>query len=91
MRLSADEKLEIIRSVTRSEIGVTRTLREMGIHKSTFYNWYSLFLEKGEAGFFLSPNSSRRQWNSIPKEEKNLVVEVALDYPELSSRDSPTK
>ena len=87
MRLSADEKLEIIRIVTRSEMGVNRTLRELGIHKSTFYNWYNLFLEKGEAGFSLSPNSSRRQWNSIPEEEKNLVVEVALNYPELSSRE----
>lgn len=87
MRLSADEKLEIIRIVTQSEIGVNRTLRELAIRKSTFYNWYNLFLEKGEAGFFLSPNSSRRQWNSIPEEEKNLVVEVALNYPELSSRE----
>lgn len=87
MRLSADEKLEIIRIVTQSEIGVNRTLRELAIRKSTFYNWYNLFLEKGEAGFFLSPNSSRRQWNSIPEEEKNLVVEIALDYPELSSRE----
>lgn len=87
MRLSADEKLEIIRMVTRSEIGVNRTLRELGIHKSTFYNWYRLYLEKGEAGFYSSPSSSRRQWNSIPEEEKNLVVEVALENPELSSRE----
>lgn len=37
MRLSAGEKLEIIELVTRSEIGVNKTLRELGIHKSTFY------------------------------------------------------
>ncbi len=87
MRLSAHEKLEIIQIVTQSEIGVNRTLKELGLAKSTFYNWYHLFLEKGEAGFFSSPNSTRRQWNSIPEEEKNLVVEVALEHSELSSRE----
>jgi putative transposase len=86
MRLSAEEKLEIIRMVTRSEIGVNRTLQELSIHKSTFYNWYRLYLEKGDAGFFNAPKS-RRQWNSIPEEEKNLVVETALEHPELSSRE----
>ena len=45
MRLFPEEKLEIIRMVTRSEIGVNRTLRELGIPKSTFYNWYKLYLE----------------------------------------------
>lgn len=37
MRLLPEEKLEIIQMFTRSEIGVNRTLRELGIHKSTFY------------------------------------------------------
>ena len=87
MRLLPEEKLEIIKTVTGSEIGVNRTLRELGIHKSTFYKWYNLYLEKGEAGFHSSPSSGRRQWNSIPEEEKNLVVEIALNYPELSSRE----
>lgn len=87
MRLSGEEKLEIINIVTRSEIGVNKTLRELGIHKSTFYKWYNLYLEKGEAGFFFSPNSSRRQWNSIPENERKLVIDVALEAPELSSRE----
>ncbi|MCC2600495.1 DDE-type integrase/transposase/recombinase [Sphingobacterium sp. FBM7-1] len=30
---------------------------------------------------------SRRQWNSIPEEQKDLVVAVALDHTELSSRE----
>lgn len=87
MRLLLEEKLEIIKTVTGSEIGVNRTLRELGVHKSIFYKWYNLYLEKGEAGFHSSPSSGRRQWNSIPEEEKNLVVEIALNYPELSSRE----
>ncbi|MGL2986328.1 hypothetical protein ACSVH5_01915 [Flavobacterium sp. RSSA_27] len=40
MRHTVSEKQEIIHMVTRSEIGVNRTLRENGFNKSTFYNWY---------------------------------------------------
>ena len=87
MRLSASEKIEIIHIVTRSELGVNRTLRELGIHKSTFYNWYRLYLEKGEKAFDSFSFQKQRVWNSIPEEEKNLVVEVALEVPELSSRE----
>ena len=50
MRLSASEKHEIIQIVTRSEIGVKRTLEEFGIARSTFYKWYSNYLENGFEG-----------------------------------------
>lgn len=47
MRLSAAEKREIIHLVEHSELGVNRTLRELGIHKSTFYKWYQAYLKNG--------------------------------------------
>lgn len=34
---------------------------------------------------------SKRQWNSIPEEQKNLFVELALDYPEESPRILATR
>ena len=42
MRLTAAEKQEIIRLVEGSDLSVRRTLRELGIHRSTFYGWYSV-------------------------------------------------
>jgi putative transposase len=36
MRLTAAEKQEIIKLVERSELGVNRTLAQLGINKSTF-------------------------------------------------------
>lgn len=90
MRLSTNEKEEIIRLVDRSELGVNKTLRQLGIHKSTFYNWYKAYLEKGSSG--LAPRrKSRQQWNSIPEEQRQLVVEVALDHPTLSPRELAVK
>ena len=87
MRLTVSEKQEIIHMVTRSEIGVNRTLREIGINKSTFYNWYHAYSENGVEGLFPTKRASNRQWNSIPQEQKNLVVKLALEYPDLSSRE----
>jgi transposase InsO family protein/transposase-like protein len=87
MRFTASEKQEIIHMVTRSEIGVSRTLREIGVNKSTFYNWYKVYSDFGIDGLAPSKRTSNRQWNSIPQEQKNLVVELALDYPHLSSRE----
>ena len=50
MRLSQSEKNEIISLIEKSELGVNATLKELGIHKSTFYNWYNAYLEKGYNG-----------------------------------------
>jgi transposase-like protein len=49
MRYSSSEKLEVIRIVEDSELSVRQTLKEVGIHRSTFYNWYQRYLEDGVA------------------------------------------
>lgn len=87
MRFTVSEKQEIIHMVTRPEIGVNKTLREIGLNKSTFYNWYNAYSENGVDGLIPNKRSRNRQWNSIPQQQKNLVVKVALDHPELSSRE----
>ena len=90
MRLTAQEKEEIIRLVDRSELGVNKTLRELGIHKSTFYNWYWAYLKKGSDGLSTG-RVTRQQWNTIPEEQRQLVVEVALEHPALSPRELAVK
>jgi len=87
MRLTATEKHEIIQQVTRSELGVKRTLEEYGISRSTFYKWYQSYLKNGFDGLKPKQRLTNRQWNSIPDTQKDLVVELALEYPELSSRE----
>ena len=87
MRLSAGEKYEIIQAVTQSEIGVKRTLDSFGIARSTFYKWYQNYLKSGFDGLEPSKRSCHRHWNSIPQDQKDLVVEIALEHTELSSRE----
>ncbi len=87
MRRSASEKLEIIRIVEGSELGVKQTLEELGISRSTFYEWYKNYLENGFDG--LKPKVANRKsfWNKIPDTRRNEVVEIALDQTALSPRE----
>jgi len=87
MRRSASEKMEIIRIVQDSELGVKQTLEELGISRSTFYVWYKHYLENGFEG--LKPKLPKRKsfWNKIPEKEKKKVVEIALEEEELSPRE----
>jgi len=73
--------------VQDSELGVKRTLEELGINRSTFYEWYKNYLDNGFEG--LKPKTPNRKtfWNKIPEQERNRVIEVALDRPELSPRE----
>ena len=49
MRYAADEKLEIIRLVENSHLGVKRTLDKLGVARPTFYRWYARYLARGAA------------------------------------------
>ena len=86
MRFTQSEKHEIIRLVETSELGVNRTLQELGIHKSTFYLWYKRYLEDGFDGLAPKKRSINTYWNKIPEKVKHEVVEMALDHPAESSR-----
>ena len=87
MHYTQQEKYEIIRLVEGSELGVIRTLRQLKINKSTFYNWYNQYLRYGYDG--LARKKAKRQtvWNRISDADRDKVVEIALEKPESSSRE----
>ena len=87
MRLSQDEKIEIINLVENSDLSANRTLKELGIHKRTHYNWYKRYLDEGIDG--LAPKAKGRQqtWNKIPSEQRSEEIEEALEHEELSPRE----
>jgi transposase-like protein len=91
MRFTTAEKQELILLVDRSDLGVRRSCQELGINRSSFFNWYRLYKERGLVG--LEPDRSRRrqQWNQIPAAERNMVVELALDHPALSCQELACK
>lgn len=87
MRMGPSEKLEIIRIVEESELSARKTLIELGVPRSTFYNWYRRYLEEGPDGLVARKPQSKRFWNKIPDEVKEQVVEKAKLETELSPRE----
>jgi transposase InsO family protein len=87
MRYTHAEKLEIIRMVEGSDLPAKRTLAQLGVSKSTFYEWYRRYRDKGAASLAPQPSHRRRYWNRIPDAERERLVEVALERPELSARE----
>lgn len=87
MRYRASEKLEIIRTVEDSSLGIRRTLMQIGIPRSTFYNWYDRYLSGGVEALEDQKPGSQAVWNKIPEAQRKQLLELALDEPELSPRE----
>ena len=58
MRYSAASKFEISRIIEESVLGIRRTCEQLGISRSTFYNWYDRYLSPSSTN--CSASSVRR-------------------------------
>ena len=87
MRYPASEKLEIIRLVEQSHLGVRPTLEKLGIPKTTFYRWYDRYQAFGEAGLEDRNSNPGRVWNRIPDDVRADIIGLALDETDLSPRE----
>ncbi len=87
MRHPASEKLEIIRTVEQSSLGVRRTLQQVGIPRSTFYNWYDRYVSEGFDGLEDKKPDPGPVWNKVSEEITDQLVKLALAEPDLSARE----
>jgi transposase len=78
--------MEIIHLIDNSDLPCHATLKELGINKSTFYNWYKSYQEKGFDGLS-SKKPLARAWNKIPEKIRDKVIHVALEKTDLSARE----
>lgn len=85
-RYSQAEKLEIIHLVETSELSVTQTLQELDVPRSSFYRWYRRYREDDAKGLADHSQKRRQFWNKIPQQVRELVVDVALEYTDMSPR-----
>lgn len=85
--MTQSEKMEIITLVEQSPLSVKATLHELGINRATFYGWYKRYLTDGYDGLADQPYRRTSGWNQLPQPEKNRIVELALERPDLSSRE----
>jgi transposase InsO family protein len=87
MKYTQSEKMEIIRMVEDSSLSTKKALEEIGVSRSTFYEWYKRYQEEGFEGLRSRNKTPRQVWNTIPEWERQRVVEVAREYPEKSCRE----
>ena len=84
MRYSQAEKMETIRLVEESALSVKRTLEELDISKSTFYNWYRRYHDDGYEGLADRKPNPKKFWNRIPENVKEQVVDIQNEIPEFA-------
>ena len=61
MRLSAQSRLELIRSVISKEKTAAKACREVGISRKTFYKWLKRYTDVSEGARLQALND--RQWS----------------------------
>ena len=64
----------------------TQVLSQLGVARSTYYRWRSSFRCRGRPGLYDRSAVRKRTWNQILPEERDKVLEIALLFPEWSSR-----
>ena len=87
MRYPATEKLEIIKLVEQSYLPAKQTLDRLGIPRSTFYLWYDKYQSGGVDALEDKAPMPTRVWNRIPDNVRELIIDLALEQPELSPRE----
>lgn len=91
MRLTASEKEEVIRLVDHADRPVSQVLGELGIARSSFYEWYRCYLADGPEGLHPSCPGRTQRWNQIPAAQRNMVVDLALAFTDYSCRELACK
>ncbi len=86
IRYTADEKLEIIRMVEQSELSVMKTLEELQVPRSTFYDWYRQYQELGQEGLRHKQSKVKQFWNRIPDAVRQDIRKLALKHSGESPR-----
>ena len=91
MRYPAADKLEFIRTVENSHLPVRRTWDLLDIPKTTFYRWYDRYVEFGLERLEDRNCGPNIAWNRISDDVRNAIVDMALEYAELSPRELAVK
>ena len=84
--MSVAEKTEVLERVEASPGSRRRVMAELGVPKSTYYRWRAKQLQ----GRLKDRSSGIRTWNALTPGEASVVLQVAMEYTDLSSRQLAT-
>lgn len=85
--MSAQQRLEVLRAIDGSGLPVRQALQQLKLPVSTFYRWRRRFHQEGMAGLVDRSPFQGQSWNQLLPAERRKVVEMAMLYPQWSSRE----
>jgi putative transposase len=85
--MRAERKLEVLRTVEGCGVPVGEALWKLEVCASTYYRWRRRFRIGGAEALNDRKPYRERNWNQLLPMEQAQVLEVALRYPERSSRE----
>ena len=80
--MSTDEKVHILEKVEASQGPKRQVMAELGVPKSTYYRWRA----RQSQGRLVDRRHPGPSWNRLSPHEESVVLEVAMEYTDLSSR-----
>ena len=84
--MKPQEKAAVIALVRGSPLPRKQVLAQLGLPKSTYYDWCRRGRDRQE-GFGDRPSGPRVPWNTLRPEEEQAVLALARASPELSPRE----
>lgn len=85
MKYSPKEKARLVEELA-GEPNLVERLRELGLPSSTYYGWKRRIKARGIRAFLAESSAPKRVWNRLSEAERELIVETALKFTELSPR-----
>ena len=80
--MSTDEKAQVLEKVEASRGPKRKVMAELGVPKSTYYRWRA----RQSQGRLEDRRQPGPSWNRLSPLEESVVLEVAMEYTDLSSR-----
>jgi putative transposase len=85
--MNVDEKMTLLLAVEKSGFAITDALKRLDVPKSTYYRWRSKLRREGLIGLSDKRPIPKNQWNKITPDEESVILKLAEQRPELSSRE----
>ena len=80
--MSTDEKAQVLEKVETSHGPKRKVMAELDVPKSTYYRWRA----RQRQGRLEDRRYPGPSWNRLSPQEESVVLEVAMEYTDLSSR-----
>ena len=85
--MNIDEKMTLLFAVENSGFNIRDALMKLDIPKTTYYRWRAKYKRFGMSGLQDHKPIPKKQWNAISLGEEIRILEIANQFPELSSRE----